>query len=141
VGDTSLKDARQRLALLYELIREEVLRFDEELGPLCPDPTAEAGGLWDDLLSGRATLTDRFDHAGRRFFVVRRTSVVPPPSSREREVLELAALGFSNRRIARRSGLALATVATYLSNGIAKLGIASRLQLVQLGAALGVFPD
>jgi two-component system, NarL family, response regulator LiaR len=63
---------------------------------------------------------------------------------REREVLELIALGHSNKRIALELGVAEKTVKTHVGHVLAKLGVADRTQAallaVQSGLAGGVGP-
>jgi NarL family two-component system response regulator LiaR len=49
-------------------------------------------------------------------------------TDREREVLELIAHGFSNKRIARELGVAEKTVKTHVGHVLAKLGVADRTQ-------------
>jgi DNA-binding NarL/FixJ family response regulator len=49
-------------------------------------------------------------------------------TAREREVLELIAHGFSNKRIARELGIAEKTVKTHVGHVLAKLGVADRTQ-------------
>ena len=63
---------------------------------------------------------------------------------REREVLELIALGHSNKRIALELGVAEKTVKTHVGHMLAKLGVADRTQAallaVQHGLSRGVGP-
>ena len=49
-------------------------------------------------------------------------------TAREREVLELIALGRSNKRIALELGIAEKTVKTHVGHVLAKLGVADRTQ-------------
>jgi DNA-binding NarL/FixJ family response regulator len=58
-------------------------------------------------------------------------------SHRERQILELVALGFTNTEIARRCFLAESTIKTHLSAGFRKLGVHSRKD----AAALILDPD
>lgn len=51
-------------------------------------------------------------------------------SDRERDVAELAGLGFGDKEIARRLGISFATVRTHLGNAFRKLGVDNRVQLV-----------
>lgn len=53
-------------------------------------------------------------------------------AAREREVLELVAEGLSNAEIARRAHMSEATVKTYVSRVLAKLGCANRVQAAML---------
>jgi NarL family two-component system response regulator LiaR len=56
---------------------------------------------------------------------------------REREVLDLIASGFSNKRIALELGVAEKTVKTHVSHLLAKLGVSDRTQAALYAARLG----
>jgi NarL family two-component system response regulator LiaR len=56
---------------------------------------------------------------------------------REREVLDLIARGFSNKRIALELGVAEKTVKTHVSHVLAKLGVSDRTQAALYAARLG----
>ena len=58
------------------------------------------------------------------------SSLVEPLSERELEVLRLIASGASNREVARKLFVSLATVKTHLNNIYRKLGVRSRTQAV-----------
>lgn len=57
---------------------------------------------------------------------------------REREVLELVALGHSNKRIALELGIAEKTVKTHVGHLLAKLGVADRTQAALLAVRHGL---
>jgi two-component system, NarL family, response regulator LiaR len=57
---------------------------------------------------------------------------------REREVLELIALGHSNKRIALELGIAEKTVKTHVGHLLAKLGVADRTQAALLAVQRGL---
>jgi DNA-binding NarL/FixJ family response regulator len=59
---------------------------------------------------------------------------------REREVLELIALGHSNKRIARELGVAEKTVKTHVGHLLAKLGVADRTQAALFAVQHGLAP-
>jgi DNA-binding CsgD family transcriptional regulator len=59
-------------------------------------------------------------------------------SAREREVARLAAEGCSAREIAERLFIGERTVETHLANAYAKLGVASKLDLVRRAGELGI---
>jgi two-component system, NarL family, response regulator LiaR len=59
-----------------------------------------------------------------------------PLTPREREVLDLIARGFSNKRIALELGVAEKTVKTHVSHVLAKLGVSDRTQAALYAARL-----
>jgi DNA-binding CsgD family transcriptional regulator len=71
----------------------------------------------------------------------RRTTELLGPGSlsgREREVASLAAQGCSAREIGERLFIGERTVETHLANAYAKLGVASKVDLVRRAAELGL---
>jgi two-component system, NarL family, response regulator LiaR len=81
------------------------------------DPTV-AARLVDSLADGRGEEADQL-------------------TPREREVFDLIARGFSNKRIALELGVAEKTVKTHVSHVLAKLGVADRTQAALYAARLG----
>jgi NarL family two-component system response regulator LiaR len=92
---------------------------------------------------------------GERERVVVREVVVAPPSTftldearreslgitpRELEILELIAVGLSNREIAERVNVSENTVKTHSSRVFDKLGVSRRTQAVALGKQLRLIP-
>ena len=61
-----------------------------------------------------------------------------PLSPREREVLELLALGCHSRQAARELGLSPETVRTHIRNAMRKLGATTRVQAVALAVEGGL---
>ena len=59
-------------------------------------------------------------------------------SPREREVLQLVADGLENKQIARRLGIAEATVKGYLRGIFERLGVSGRAEAVAVGLRLGL---
>ena len=59
-------------------------------------------------------------------------------TGREREVVRLAAKGHTAQQIADRLFIGRRTVETHLGNAYAKLGVTSKLELVQRAEELGV---
>jgi two-component system, NarL family, response regulator LiaR len=64
--------------------------------------------------------------------------VIAHLTRREREVLELIALGHSNKRIALELGVAEKTVKTHVGHLLAKLGVADRTQAALLAVQKGL---
>jgi DNA-binding NarL/FixJ family response regulator len=91
-------------------------------------------------VAGRWSLVERFDSDGRRLFVARRND----PTMRrlralgdnERKVVALLALGHSIKLCAYELGLGQSTVSELASAGMRKLGVRSRLELVELHGAI-----
>lgn len=67
-------------------------------------------------------------------------ALAEPLSEREREVLQLIAVGLSNQAIAERLYLSLHTVKVHARNIYAKLGVANRTEAAARGRALGLVP-
>jgi DNA-binding NarL/FixJ family response regulator len=90
--------------------------------------------LWNAFWTGDWFLVDHFDDDGRRFLVARRygRSGRQGLSSRQWQVAVLVAGGYANKQIAHELGLAESTVATYLAQAMAKLGVRSRMELPRL---------
>lgn len=96
----------------------------------------EALVLWEALVDGRWTLVDRFDSDGRRFLIARKNE--PPVrdpralTSRERQVVAMAAAGHRLKVIAYDLGLSVATVSLHLRNAMRKLRVSTRMELIHL---------
>ena len=58
-------------------------------------------------------------------------------SDREREVLRLMALGYSNKDIAQTLGVAVKTVEVHKSNGMRKLDLTGRIDVIKYAALQG----
>lgn len=58
-------------------------------------------------------------------------------TDRETEVLKLAALGFTNKEIARQLDIGVKSVETYKARGVERLGLKTRAELVRYASAQG----
>lgn len=63
---------------------------------------------------------------------------LPTLSDREREVLQLMAMGRNNQDIANSLGIAESTVKTHVNNIISKLGVSDRIQAVVTALKRGI---
>jgi DNA-binding NarL/FixJ family response regulator len=92
------------------------------------------------LVSARWTLVDQYERGGKRYVVAHENAPQPREpmalSERERQVVALAALGRSNKFIAYELGLAHSTVRVLMARACAKLGVASRSELITQQHAL-----
>jgi DNA-binding NarL/FixJ family response regulator len=66
------------------------------------------------------------------------SAVQTPITDREREILELAAEGFTTHQIGRRLGISPRTVESHIAKLYRKLGVNTRLQAVARAATLGL---
>lgn len=62
-------------------------------------------------------------------------------TSREREVFQLTAEGYSNKQIAERLGISPRTAETHRANLMRKLGLSSRPELIRYAVRRGVLPN
>ena len=90
--------------------------------------------LWRALVSGEWALVDVYEHNGKRYVVARRNDVRPllpkPLSPRERQALEFAGRGESNKVIAYEMGICASTVGVLLHRAAQKLGCQTRSELL-----------
>lgn len=105
------------------------------------DPEA-ALAAWSGLFAGRWSLIDHFDSDGRRFVVARPNDPdAPMPGGltrRQRQVAFYGSLGWSNKEIGYALGLAPTTVSMHMGHVLPRLGLKTRLQLVQMATRLAV---
>jgi DNA-binding CsgD family transcriptional regulator len=115
-------------------LREAVVVLDRGEGGLRPCNPEDARATWEDLVAGRFSLVDRFDVGGRRYVVARKNDPgkldLRALTLRETQVVALAASGQSNKLIAYRLRVSSSTVGVLLARAKAKLGVATRAQLV-----------
>lgn len=112
------------------------------------DPEEIVGGV-RSLVSGRSFMSVPLQRHGSfhsaPFRDVNHSTAAPasragarPLSEREREILQLFAIGHTHREIADRLGLRLKTVETYRSRLGDKFGVRSRRELVHCAYELGL---
>lgn len=95
---------------------------------------------WRALVEGRYSVVPRDDIDGKRFYLLVRNPAVTEPharfTAREIEVLRVAARGFTGKGTAYALGLSEASVSTALGSAAAKVGLRSRLALVEVASAM-----
>lgn len=96
--------------------------------------------LWQGLFSGRWSLVDVFDSDGRRFFVAHENEPGVAEdrrlTRRERQAVILLATGHSDDLAAYALGIAATTYRVHVRRAMRKLGVKSRMQLVELANTL-----
>lgn len=92
---------------------------------------------------GEIYLDPGFGPEGIRRILSRRppSDVLGSLTPRERQVLRLVASGFTHREIAERLGIGKKSIDTYRARVYAKLGIASRAELVRIAIETGLMPS
>lgn len=148
-------EATRRIAALGGATRVLILTMHGETESLLP--VLEAGGSGfvckttteEDLVAAIRTVARgeiflypsaaRLLLQGYRAVVERgRSGTLSELSEREREVLSLAAEGFSAKTIGRRLGISSKTVDTYRSRLMQKLGLTDRVELVHIALEHGL---
>ncbi len=95
------------------------------------------GGLYIDT-----AIVDRiFDANSSRAWRPRDGAEFPELTTRESEVLRLAARGFTNKEIARQLDVGVKSVETYKARGFEKLNLKTRAELVRYASTQGWLAD
>ena len=130
-----------RDATTRECLRDAVVAIDRLRAGR--GPSSEVLATWRALYEGRYTLVDQFERDGRRFMVARPNEPTPNEpsdfemlSSRERQVVAIAATGAANKVVAYELGIATSTVAELLRRAARKLGVSSRAELIRRATEL-----
>ena len=100
-------------------------------------PRADDEPPWPDLVAGRWTLVDAFDHGGRRYVVAYRNppdAPRTPLSLRAQEVLTRTARGEPSKVIAAALGVGEAAVSMTLHEAMRVMRIERVADLIRLGA-------
>jgi DNA-binding CsgD family transcriptional regulator len=123
-------------AIEQSRLGEAVRSVERARGGLRRTDPDEALALWRGLLSGEWSLVDRHERDGRRLILARRNRPGVPDVKalrrREREVLSYAVRGHSNKYVAYVLGVSAASVAVHLASALAKLGVRSRREAIDL---------
>ncbi|HKY63281.1 MAG TPA: LuxR C-terminal-related transcriptional regulator [bacterium] len=128
----SMETARLRAA--RALLRADLGRLEDEARSLPPE---EAALWWQGLAANQVAPIDFFDRGSKRYVLLplngpgSDTVAARPLTAREREIVGRVAAGDANKVIAFDLGLSVSTVASHLASAMAKLGLVSRVQLVE----------
>lgn len=98
---------------------------------------AAGGAYLDPTLAGKI-VTSLVNHSPAK---TSNAAISNRLSDREKEVLRLIALGYSNKEIAGQLGLSAKTIETYKARLIEKLGLSSRAELVRYALNQGWLQD
>jgi DNA-binding CsgD family transcriptional regulator len=121
-------------------VRMNAAALEERGSPLGAE---QASALWDDVAAGRVAPLDFFDEGERTYVLLPAANAAPPAprrplAPREAEVVRRAAAGLANKEIAFELGVSLNTVGSALASAKHKLGVASRVKLVEMARRLGL---
>jgi DNA-binding CsgD family transcriptional regulator len=108
-----------------------------------PLDDAQVAALWEAVASRRLAPLDCFDQGDRHYVLLPSSPSAAeaprrPLAPREMEVVRLAALGLANKEIAFELGISINTVGTTLLSAVRKLGVGSRVKLVELARRIGL---
>jgi DNA-binding NarL/FixJ family response regulator len=131
LDDERLMPALQAGAAGYLLKDVEPAELARAVRSACADEA-----LIDPTVAARLLRTLSADDGDRRGATAQ--DAIAQLTRREREVLELIALGRSNKRIALELGVAEKTVKTHVGHLLAKLGVADRTQAALLAVQSGL---
>src|SRR5580704_1915349 len=135
-------EALGRLSADRTHVRIRAVELERDAPPLS---ATEADGLWDALVSRHVTPLDYFERGDRTYVLfpasaLERSSLPAMLTPREAEIVARAAAGLANKEIAFELGISQHTVAAALSAARKKLGVASRVKLVEAARRRGLVP-
>jgi NarL family two-component system response regulator LiaR len=133
LDDERLMPALQAGAAGYLLKDVEPAELARAVRSACADEA-----LIDPTVAARLLRTLSGDRGGAARAATAASDAIAHLTRREREVLELIALGHSNKRIALQLGVAEKTVKTHVGHLLAKLGVADRTQAALLAVQKGL---
>jgi DNA-binding NarL/FixJ family response regulator len=133
LDDTSMEGARR------ERLADQVIKLERtRLRDRRKDP--DALDDWQALIAGRYSVVLRDDNDGKRYYLLVRNAAITEPharfTTREIDVLRMAARGFTGKGITYGLGLAPSSVSTALASAAAKVGLRSRHALVEVAAGM-----
>jgi DNA-binding CsgD family transcriptional regulator len=131
--------AKEKGAL--EALRRRATEIDRARSNLRRRDPEAALSMWKALLDGEWSLVERFERDGRRYYIACENPVDGrgPRSltERERQVVELACRGNTNKVAAYTLGLSEAATSVHLKRAMQKLGVRSRAELAVVAGSVG----
>jgi len=125
----------KEVAELGPQVSEIAKALARDLGFSGEEPDAEAERLFEELWAGGWSIQNVGDTDGKRFYVLRRRRPSEPPVTHaEAAALRLARDGAGLKAIACELGSSLSTASSHLQNGLAKLGLRDRIELLRFAA-------
>ncbi len=122
-------------------LRSAARTVEQARSPSLREDAPRALELWQGLFAGKWSLVDVFDSDGKRFFVAHANEPAVAEdrrlTRREQQAVMLAAAGHSDALAAYALGIASSTFRVHLRRAMRKLGVKSRVQLVDLARSLG----
>ncbi len=100
-----------------------------------PDPARAPANEHGKTLAGRWTLIDEFEVEGKRYVLAAADGGARPPrayrlTTREKQVLALAASGLTNKEIAYELGVTATTVRVLIARAANRLGVLGRHEVI-----------
>jgi DNA-binding CsgD family transcriptional regulator len=131
VGQADCAEANHVLKTLRGAARS----VDRARGALRREDPQKALEIWKSLIGGRWTMVDWFDTDGRRFaLAIPNSPKLGDPrglTEQESQVVNYLLLGDTSKLIAYRLGLSASRVSGLLRSAMRKLGVTSRIQLLE----------
>jgi len=120
---------------VLKTLRAAARSVDRARGALRRDDPEKALDIWKVLVSGRWSMVDWFDTDGRRFVLaIPNSPELPDPrglTEQESQVVSYLLLGDTNKLISYRLGLSASRVSGLLKSAMSKLGVTSKIQLLE----------
>ncbi|MBS2012631.1 MAG: LuxR family transcriptional regulator, partial [Deltaproteobacteria bacterium] len=131
--DGKVAHAEKAAEAHLDALRDAVIGVDRARSTLRDAPD-RALPSWKAMVRARWTLVDDFQRDGSRYVLARVNVVETQPidqlSARERQVVACLSLGFTYKETAYELGLSASTVRVLVVRACAKLGVATREELV-----------
>lgn len=127
-----LRAERTRIRMHVDELEREAVQLDDD----------HTHAMWESFVDGAVVPVDTFDREDRTYVLLPAQDVTAAPSApltrRESDVVVRVAAGMANKEIAFELGISPNTVGTILVSARKKLGVTSRVKLVETVRRLGL---